>query len=413
MTALTQYIGPDAVGALQRYAQAQGMSKFYLVADERTWPVLGRSVQSALSANGADVVNVVLQGNAIAADGDRIIEILLPGATHERTLIAVGAGTITDLTRFVSHRTGHPFIAMPTAPSSDAFASANAPIILHGLKRTFQAQQPIAIFADLDVLCAAPAEMIAAGVGDILGKYTALADWRLGALILDEAIDEAILADMVAVLHGVASRVQAIGQREPAAIAALMQGLLDSGSAMARWVNSRPASGSEHLMSHYWEMRLLQQGRPAVLHGAKVGVATVLMARAYEHLRAISHQNTIQMVARTPARDANELRTRIRAGYGSLAESIIEEHRDVLAILDDLWAKLESRLEERWDQVLAIAADVPSPDTITAQLQAAGAPTRPAELGFTALETDDALRYSHLLRNRLTVRWVERGLGLN
>ncbi len=412
MTVETQYIGPDAVGALVRYAQDQELRRFTLVADDRTWPILGQAAYDALVADGADVRVAHLAGKEVVADGERVLEILLPGDESDRTFLAVGAGTITDLTRFVSHRLARPFISLPTAPSVDAYTSANAPMVVDRFKRTLDAQEPIAVFADLDVLCAAPRAMIAAGVGDVLGKYTSLADWRLGALLSDDVIDDGVVAAMYAALHAVASRVEAIGQGEPSAIAALMQALLDSGTAMARWHNSRPASGSEHHISHFWEMSLLQQGRPAVLHGAKVGVGTLLIARSYARLRTFSRDEVAARLAHAPAHGLDEIRTRIRAGYGPLADQVIAEHTNAFSHLPELRERLHRRMIENWEGVQAIAADVPDPEEIAGQLRAAGAPTTPAELGFSVLETDDALRYAHYMRSRFTVRWVELSLGL-
>ncbi len=413
VTVETQYIGPDAVNALVRYTQDQGLRRFTLVADDRTWPVLGQAVYEALMADGADVQVAHLAGEEVVADGERILEILLLDDQQDRVFVAVGAGTITDLTRFVSHRLGRPFISVPTAPSVDAYTSANAPIVVRRFKRTLQAQQPIAVFADLDVLCAAPPAMIAAGVGDILGKYTALADWRLGTLLSDDRIDDEIVQAMYAALHAVSSQVEAIGRHEPVAIAGLMRALLDSGMAMARWENSRPASGAEHHLSHYWEMRQLHEGRPAVLHGAKVGVGTVLIAREYARLRELSRDEALALLADTPPGDPADMRTRIRAGYGPLAEQVIAEYSGVFPRLEELRTRLHERIKEHWDEVQAIVADVPAPEEIAAQLRAAGAPVEPAELGLSVLETDDALRYAHFMRDRFTIRWLELALGLS
>ncbi len=412
MTVETQYVGPDAVQALVHYAQAQGLDRLTLISDDRTWPALGEAVHSALSGVGADVQLALLEGEEVIADGERVLEIMAPGNQNDRTFLAVGAGTITDLTRFVSHRLARPFISLPTAPSADAFTSANAPMVVNRFKRTLDAQEPMAVFADMNVLCAAPSDMIAAGVGDILGKYTALADWRLGALLWDEEIDQSVMDTMYRVLHNVSGQLDAIGRREAVGIAELMRGLLDSGTAMAHWVNSRPASGSEHHLSHYWEMILLQQGRPAALHGAKVGVGAVLMARSYQNLREISVDEVRARLERTPRAQPDEERIRIRAGYGALAEQVIAEHAEALEMLPVLSVRMRTRLVDHWEDVRAIAEDVPPPEEIAAQLRKVGGPTHPADLGFTALEIDDALRYAHYMRSRLTVRWVERALGL-
>lgn len=105
---------------------------------------------------------------------------LLQADQVARTYLAVGSGTITDITRIVSHRTRCNLISFPTAPSVDGYTSPNASLVIRREKITITAQPPLAVFADLGTLKAAPHAMIAAGYGDILGKATALADWRTG-----------------------------------------------------------------------------------------------------------------------------------------------------------------------------------------------------------------------------------------
>ncbi len=60
-----------------------------------------------------------------------------------------------------------------------------------------------------------------------------------------------------------------------------MNALIQSGLAMLMFGQSHPASGGEHHLSHYWEMEFLQKNRRQVLHGAKVGVSTILLTTLY------------------------------------------------------------------------------------------------------------------------------------
>lgn len=409
----TQTIGPDAPAALAGWARAQGYSHFSLVCDDRTWAVLGAAVRDRLVADGADVQVIRLAGPEVVADEARIVEILLAaGAPGDGLYVAVGSGTLCDLTRFVSHRSGRPFVSLPTAPSVDAFTSMNAPLVIRGLKLTIDAQQPLAVFADIDVLCAAPPKMIAAGAGDVLGKFTALADWRLAALLWDEEIDEGIVADMDSAVRAVAGAAEGIGRREPEAIATLMRALLDSGSAMARWHNSRPASGSEHHLSHYWETMRLLRGQTALLHGAKVGVGSLLIARAYERLRGMTRDQAAAMVAGTPEPDPDAERDTIRTGYGPIADEVIAAQGDLLPLAPGRWTRLQREILAHWDAIQGLAAGVPAPEELARMLHAAGAPVEPSELGISSADVADALRYGHYIRDRFTIRRLERALGL-
>ena len=200
------------------------------------------------------------------ADARHILQIMVTVDRAPRTYVAVGSGTLTDITRFASWRTGNPFVAMPTAPSVDGFASLGAPLIVEGVKTTYITQAPRAIFANLDTLVTAPRAMIAAGFGDIMGKFTAAADWRLGHLLWDEPFDEAIAQRTAAVAQRCTEQAQAVGEGSPDGVHALMEGLIDSGFTMLDLGSSRNASGSEHHYSHYWEMKLLEEGaRPSCM----------------------------------------------------------------------------------------------------------------------------------------------------
>ena len=138
---------------------------------------------------------MILQGNGdhVKADARNILNLLV--AIHPETdvIVAVGSGTITDIVRFVSFRTGLPFISIPTAASVDAYSSNTTSIMVEGVKRSYQAKQPEAIFVSVDTLRDAPQPLTAAGFGDMLAKYTALADWKLARLLVNEPYDSKLV----------------------------------------------------------------------------------------------------------------------------------------------------------------------------------------------------------------------------
>ena len=63
-----------------------------------------------------------------------------------------------------------------------------------------------------------------------------------------------------------------------------MEGLLVSGLGMAFVGNSRPASGSEHIVAHAWELFDIEKGNQPHLHGLEVCQATRLIAIMYKML---------------------------------------------------------------------------------------------------------------------------------
>ena len=415
MTMVTEipcYIEETGVTQLERYCEERSIHRFWLVADENTYAALGRAVETALAARGWAVKSIVLEGPEVIADEHAITQVLLQIDGEPRHFLAVGSGTVTDITRFVSHRTRSPFIAMPTAPSVDGYTSTGAPLVIGRYKWTFQAHPPLAVFADLPTLCAAPRLMIAAGFGDMLGKFTALADWRLDHLLWDGPYDAAVAQRTRAALQHCVDHAAEIGQASAAGIRALMEGLIESGLCMTTAGHSRPASGAEHLLAHYWEMLLLREGRPAILHGAKVGVGAVLIAGYYAQLRKFTPAEALARLQATPWPDPEAEMERLRMEYGELARAIIDEQRRFLALTASSRDRLIEKIVGHWPEIQAIAATVPAPDTLRAWLAQVGGPADPADLGLSDDEGGAALAFAHYLRDRFTVYKLSRMLGM-
>jgi glycerol-1-phosphate dehydrogenase [NAD(P)+] len=324
----------------------------------------------------------------------------------------VGAGTLTDITRFISHRMGQSFISLPTAPSVDGFPSIGAPLVLAGVKRTIICHPPVAIFGDLKTLCHAPHNLIAAGFGDMVGKYTSVADWALGSLLWDEPFDADIARRSEAAVQSCVSQVDKIREADEQGVRNLMHAIIESGLCMLDFGSTRPASGSEHHTAHYIEMKLMREGRPAILHGAKVGVGTVHTAELYDRVRKMSREEMLDRLeeATLPAR-CGEIAA-IKEGYGELAEDVIKEHQAFLDLTEAGFDHLKQRIADRWDDIKAVAARVPPPEQVIACLRAADAPTDPEALGLAPGEIQLAYRYGHYLRNRFTIVKLSRVLGL-
>jgi glycerol-1-phosphate dehydrogenase [NAD(P)+] len=397
------YCGKEAIAKMIRYCQAQGVTRFLLVSDENTHAVLGRQAEAALKMQGRAVRTVVLTGEEVIADEEYITQVLLAAGREERLYVAVGSGTITDIVRFCSHRTRNDFISLPTAPSVDGYTSIGAPLVVRRVKTTALAQPPAAIFADLPTLCAAPHEMIAAGFGDILGKYTSAADWRLGALLWDEPYDEEIAQRMLHALQTCVDDVAEIAQASEAGITRLIEGLFETGLCMLDFGQTRPASGSEHHISHFWEMRLLLEHRPAILHGAKVGAGTILTARRYEVIRSLSREEIARQLSGVSLPDHDAEVARIRRVYGLLADTAVETQRPFLEMTPSNFEALKRRIIDNWGKVLDIAATVPPAQEIAGLLEQVGGPTTPQQLGLSAEEAQAALDHAHYLRARFTV----------
>ncbi len=412
MTDIHLYVGDNAIDQLIQYCQTQHMKHFLMVADQNTYAALGQAIESALTTRGWDVKSVVFQDAVVIPNEAFIFQVLLQADPLERTYLAVGSGTLTDITRFASHRNRRPFISLPTAPSVDGYTSPSASLVVGQMKLTVVAQPPVAVIADLPTLVNAPQTMIAAGFGDILGKAIALADWKLGSLVWDEPYSADIARRVRKTLNACTDAATEIGQASPSGIEKLVSALVDSGLCMLDFRNSRPASGAEHYMSHFLEMKLLREGRPAVLHGAKVALCSVLIANLYERLRQIDRAEAARRLQASILPNRAQEVARIRQVYGPLADKLIIEQAPFLDMTAKEYDLLKARILEHWEEIQALANNVPGPEQMENLILQAGGATQPAELNLTDEEVQEALTYAHYQRNRFTASKLVRILGM-
>lgn len=399
------FVGDHAVDRLVAFLKEKGFQKLALVDDSNTHAVLGAQVESTLRANGLDVNLICLPsapGQRIKASDEMLIRVITRARRDEHIFISAGGGTLTDITRFSSFTRNTPFIAVPTAPSVDGYTSMGAPLIMAGLKQTVTCQAPLAVFADLPTLCAAPAEMIASGFGDMVCKLNASVDWQLGRLLIDEPFDAAICQRSYAAAQDCAEHASAIGTRDRQAIQGLMENLVESGFAMLDFGQSHPASGAEHHIGHFWEMKLLAEHRPTILHGAEVGMAAVLTSTIFQQLAQLSSADVQDRLAHAVQPTQQDELAAIRAAFGPMAEDVIAIQRPFLDMTPDAYAELKQRLIARWDEVRAILPLAPAPTAMQHLLREAGGVDTPTQLGLNADDISVALRSAHYLRNRLT-----------
>lgn len=276
-------VGSGVMQELPGILRDLGASHIFLVADNYTYEAAGRQVEQLLDQAGLAYHKRVFQTETPLVPNEYALGSVLAAMTsQDDMLLAVGSGTLNDVTKYVSARTGMPYVIAATAPSMDGYASTVAPTILDGFKTTLPAVYPAAIVADVDILKDAPMPMLTAGFGDIIGKFTSLADWRLSHQLNGEYYCPEVAGVIEAAVETCAANAQALAQREPQAIQAVTEALIFSGLAMGMVGVSRPASGAEHQMAHYWEMDALRRGEEHPLHGNAVGVGTVLAASLYE-----------------------------------------------------------------------------------------------------------------------------------
>ncbi|MDR2546807.1 MAG: sn-glycerol-1-phosphate dehydrogenase [Lachnospiraceae bacterium] len=359
----------------------------------------GESVSCEEINNGRYFYSVTLSSKTLLPDEEGIggiVTAMLPGCD---VIVAIGSGTLNDMCRFVSYKLGIPYIIVATAPSMDGYTSHVCAMITNRVKTTYYTHVPFAVIGDLGVLAAAPKELIAAGVGDVLGKYISLVEWQIAHLITDEYYCPFVASIVREALEKTRAAVSRLGKEDssPTAITVLMEALVLSGMAMTMADTSRPASGSEHHLAHYWEMQALLTGAPAALHGAKVGVATLIILHLYQQVAA-GEINLTQ--TRHRRFDEATYIQEIKVAYGSAAEAVIALERESQKNSDTAVTARIDCLKEHHDEIMTLISALPTADEISALLTAVGASLTISDINVSDELLTDSLRYAKEQRVR-------------
>lgn len=393
-------IGKDALLDVPCIAAKQGFHSLYLICDPITYDIAGKRCVEILEAAGMKADIIVLRHTGF--DEATLGELLINMPDDCDLVVAVGTGAINDMTRYFSFRTHRPFFTVATAAPMDGFASSLAVLNINELKTSIEAQTPSAIIGDTEILKGAPYRMIAAGLGDLLGKYTCLCDWKLAKIINGEHYCENIVELVEHCVDDVLRVADKAKEREPEPLGRIMEGLVLAGVAASLYGNSRPTSGCEHHMSHYWEMMFEQAGKRPVPHGTQVGVGTVLVLKLVEALR---EKNVDFERARAAAKayDPAKWEADIRKAYGPAADGIIAMEKT--AQKNETAARLSriGTMEERWDEIDRLLAALPSSETVMELLRSLDSPCLPVEIGVDSSLLRNTLLYCKEVRARYTI----------
>ena len=375
-----------------------------LVADPTTRAIAGDALLAHLGGAGMDAKLHTLRGGELHADEEALGSVLIALDENVELLIAVGSGTIGDIVRFVAFRTGVPYITVATAPSMDGFASSVSPLNVGGFKITYEAVSAEAIIGDVDILKQAPMDMIAAGFGDILGKMTALCDWKLADALGEDVYCPTLGALVQQALDACIAVAESLASRDSEAIARLMEALVLSGLAIQLMGNSRPASGSEHHVAHYFEMTDIFAHRNARLHGDKVGVGTLLIARVYEAFFAGD------VPAPQPRQTFADWKADVERILPPIAPQLIAKYTPVD---EDAWQKEYALLRDKWSELKAMSSSLALlREKGALWLIAAEGPATAADLGYSREQVYQALCYAKDVRPRFTILTLLDRLGL-
>ena len=260
--------------------------KAIVVEDPRTRAVAGERVERLLEQAGIECSRHVMcpGGEYFHAEYKRIDEVRGAIAASGAIPVAVGSGTINDIVKRSSEEVGVRYMVVGTAASMDGYTSFGASITKDGMKQTLSCRAPLGCIVDSKVAADAPKEMVASGYADLLAKIPAGAEWILADAIGSEAIHPMAWKFVQGPLRDSLSDPEGAASGDIAATEKLCSGLVMSGFAMQAMGSSRPASGTEHQVSHYWDMEDLSLNGIPVSHGFKVGIGTLISTKTLEFL---------------------------------------------------------------------------------------------------------------------------------
>lgn len=364
--------------------------KALVIDDPRTRAVAGGRVRALLDAAGVETAEYVINpdGSDFHATYAKVEEVrdaiaAAPGAIP----VAVGSGVINDLTKRGCEELGLRYMVVGTAASMDGYTAYGAAITKDGMKQTLECKAPLGCIVDSAVAAAAPKELTASGYADLIAKIPAGADWIIADLVGAEAIHPLAWKLVQGPLRDALSNPAGCASGDEREVRKLCEGLVMSAFAMQAMGSSRPASGTEHQVSHYWDMEDLSFGGSPVSHGFKVGIGTLASTATLEFLleHDLSRLDVDAKVAEWcpsfeevkasfpqifPGRPAH--RTRAEMEYAKKFPSRDALRRE-LTVVRDNWGDLSAKLRA---QLMPFGE-------LKENLRKAGAPTEPEQIGVT------------------------------
>jgi len=377
-----------------------------IVADTTTFKVAGDEVCELLKNAGINQEEpFIYPATDLYAEYAYIDQLTSALQKHDAIPIAVGSGTINDLTKLASHLTGRRYMCVATAASMDGYTAFGASITAKGAKQTFDCPAPLACLADIEIIRNAPKKMTASGYADLFAKITAGADWILADALGVEAIDNQAWSIIQDGLHGTLSDPQAIAAGNIDAISKLTEGLMLGGFAMQRAKSSRPASGAEHQFSHLWNMEHLLYNGEGISHGFQVSIGTLAILAFYEQvIKTPLDKLDVETCCRLwPSPEQSETQALKMFSDTRFPLIGLQETRAKYLPPEELAMQL-NKLKRDWDDIRRRLSDqIVTYSEAKKRLQIVGAPTEPEDIGITRSRLRETFIRAQYIRRRFTV----------
>ena len=367
--------------------QANGFEKtLLLVADKNTFA----AANGILESLEGFVVELKIYDFLRVSTMDHVREVENLIAGKDISVLSVGTGSINDTCRLAAARQNKKLCIFATAPSMDGFASYSAPIVDRDFKFSYDAKSPEVIIGDTKILASAPSELKSAGFGDMIAKYIGLVDWQISALLTGEFYCERIAALTRRAVDELMEMADRVTQNDEYTAGKIFEALLKTGVGMSFAKNSRPASGSEHIIAHLLECVELRDGIIPNYHGDDVGVSTLKML---EYYNILSQRESID------ARKEQVDWETVFGFYGTMQDDVKKLNFPVNVIdsvdPDDLKAK--------WSDIRKIIRSIPSYDECRTAMEKAGCKLTVQDIGKDEKLFADCIEFSPYMRHRLTL----------
>lgn len=383
---VTYESGSGVLNTLCGHIRALGAKKPFIVADVNTFKAAGERVVGLLESEGFEYSKHVFTENRTEPDEKAIGSLVLHFDHSCDIIVAVGSGVMNDLSKILSKTTGLPFIIVATAPSMDGFASDTSSVIRDGLKVSVNSRSADVIIGDTDIIRQAPMKMLLSGLGDMVAKYPSICEWRIGELVNGEYYCEKVAALVRGALKKCVDNADGLLKRDEEAVKSVFEGLIISGVAMAYAGLSRPASGTEHYISHIWDMRNAEFGTPFDFHGIQCGIGTLVTAKLYDEFLKLAPDRA-KAEKRVAEFDLEAHHAKLRELLGNSAEPMIEgEKKEKKYDVQKHAARLDRIIENYGEIKEIIRAEMPDYKTLYALMSKLGAPLTPEDI-----ENDSAL----------------------
>lgn len=260
-------VKPGALDRLGVYAERHGFTRVAVFCSSDLLETLLARLRTSLQSHKIEVVRLVAVDSVAFESASEDFQNLPPRVD---AIIGCGGGKALDVAKYISFLARLPYLAVPTSLSNDGICSPQSSLTMQGRRRSLPSAMPLGVIIDTAVCLGAPTILWHSGIGDLVAKFTAVVDWKLAFHAVGEPVDDfaALLSD--------ASVYQFLGRPgyDLEGVRLLGTTLLLNGISMAICGSSRPASGSEHLISHALDGLSARQR----LHGLQVGVSTYLMS---------------------------------------------------------------------------------------------------------------------------------------